>query len=338
MSPAPRFPLRALVFAAALVGFAPTTARSMHAPGQGDPAALREAGAGVSFSLATSVGMVEGAATELAFSYPYGDKFKLSELTWDLKGIVMAGVHGSVAFGRRYRLNVGVWSALTEGSGMMVDRDWDYPAAYAAVLEPDDGNWTHESRHPDTSLDELLSIDQNLSVLALQAGRFSLSGIVGYKHDTWKWSARGGSFVYSYNGFRDYTGSFPAGEPVITYEQQYSIPYVGVGAGWSGPVFRMETHLLFSPVVSASDSDYHVLRDVHFDGDFSGGTFFGLGLNATWAFARHWSAAFGVEYQSIPQMIGNVTITDGVDRDYYPGGSGVAMSAASVALGAGYRF
>ena len=176
--------------------------------------------------------MVEGTATELAFDYPNGRKFKLSELTWDFKNVVMAGVHGSVGIGRRFRLDLGVRSALTAGSGMMVDRDWDYPDSVSASLEPNDSNWTDESRHPDTSLDQGTILDLNLSVLALQTGPFSLRGIVGYKNDTWKWSARGGTYIYSteYYGSRDATGSFPAGVEVISYEQRYSIPYFGVGA------------------------------------------------------------------------------------------------------------
>lgn len=335
MSRARRFP-KLFLAAATLVGFAfaPAPARALHAAGPADPGALQAAAGGVSFSLGASLGVVEGSAAELVFYYPNGKKFMISELTWDLKDIAMGGVHGSVGFGRRFRLNLGVWSALSEGSGMMIDRDWSYPDSFSGFLTPGDSNWTHESRHPDTSLDEGIVFDQNLSVLALQSGPFALSGIVGYKHDTWKWSARGGTYIYSDAAFRDTIGSFPPGEPVITYEQQYSIPYFGVGASWSRPVFQLETHLLFSPLVSASDSDYHVLRNLLFEGDFSGGTYWGLGLNATWAFATHWTATLGVEYQSIPQITGDVK----VEGDVYGSGGGVSMSAASVTLGAGYRF
>ena len=297
-------------------------------------------GSGFSFSLGASLGMVEGTASELAFYYPNGTKFKLSELSWDLKDVVMAGVHGSVGYGRWFRLNLGVWSALTEGSGTMVDRDWNYPDGISAFLEPNDNNWTHESRHPDTSLDKGTILDLDLSVLALQSGPFSLRGIVGYKNDSWKWSARGGTYIYSTgdSGSRDATGTFPEGVEVISYKQQYSIPYIGVGAGWTQPAFRVEGHLLFSPAVSASDSDYHNLRGVLFEGDFSGGTYVGLGLSAGWEFARHWSATLAVEYQSIPEIIGDSTVSGAEGYGFFEGGGGIAMSAASVALGAGYHF
>ena len=334
-----RFSIPFLSLAAALVAFVPAPARAMHATGQPGSGSLQTTAGGFSFSLGSSVGLVEGTASELVYYYPNGRKFKLSELTWDLKDVVMAGVHGSVGYSRWLRLNLGVWSALNEGNGMMVDRDWAYaPTASAAFLEPNDQNWTHESRHPDTSLDKGTIVDVNLSVLALPAGPFSLRGIVGFKSDTWNWSSRGGTYVYSVEGFRDTTGAFPAGQQVITYEQQYSIPYIGVGASWAWPAFQLESHLLYSPLVSASDSDYHVLRGVLFEGDFSGGTYVGLGLNATWAFARHWSATLGVEYQSISEITGDVTVSGEEGFGKFPGGGGVAMSAASFSLGAGYRF
>jgi len=100
----------------------------------------------------------------------------------------------------------------------------------------------------------------------------------------------------------------------------------------------VETHLLLSTMVSATDSDYHVLRNTLFEGDFSGGTYVGLGLNAAWAFAPQWSATLGVEYQSISEMTGDVTITAPEVRAIDESGGGLAMDAAMITLGAAYRF
>jgi outer membrane protease len=338
MSRSRRFPIPSLVFAAALAALAPAPAHAMHATGQPGPGSLQTTTGGFSFSLGTSVGLVEGTASELVYYYPNGRKFKLSELTWDLKDVVMAGLHGSMGIGRRFRLNLGVWSALTEGDGMMVDRDWAYAPGVAAFLEPNDQNWTHESQHPDTSLDKGMIVDTNANIMALQAGPFSFHGILGLKYDTWKWSARGGTYVYSSEGFRDTAGSFPAGAQVITYEQQYLIPYAGLRVSGTWPAFQLESHLLYSPLVSASDSDYHVLRGVLFEGDFSGGTYVGLGLNATWAFARHWSATLGAEYQSISEITGDITISGEEGYGSFGDAAGIAMNAMLFSLGVGYRF
>jgi outer membrane protease len=335
-----RFPIPTVALAAALVALAPDPVQAIHTAGQPEPGSLKMTGEGVAFSFGASAVLVEGSATELAIFYPNGRKFKLSELAWDLKDVVMAGVHGSVGVGRRFRANFGVWSALTEGDGTMVDRDWNYPDSQSALLEPNDRNWTDESRHPDTSVVKGTILDLNLNVLALQAGPFSFRGIVGYKNDTWGWTARGGTYVYSqeFPGSRDAVGTFPEGQEVITYRQQYSIPYVGVGASWGKRAVQLESHVLYSPLVTARDTDYHVLRGVLFEGDFNGGTYLGLGLSASWAFTPQWSAALGVEYQSIPEINGDVRISGDEAGGFFAGGGGIAMSATSVTLGAGYRF
>lgn len=340
MSRSHRYPISCVLLAAALVALAPAPARALHASGVSDPVQLLAPGAAVSFSLGATVGVVEGSATELAIYYPYGQKFKLSELTWDLKDVVIGGVQGTVGIGRRFRLDFGVWSALSEGTGTMVDRDWNYPDGVSAFLEPNDHNWTDESRHPDTTVDAGVILDQNVSVTALQAGAFSLRGILGFKYDTWKWSSRGGTYTYSreYPGSRDATGNFRSGEEVITYEQKYSIPYLGVGANWAWPAFQVEAHLLYSGWVFASDSDYHVLRDLTFVGDFEGGTYVGLGVKASRAFTPRWSATLGAEYQLIPEITGDVTISGSENTWFFAEGGGIAMRALAVALGAAYRF
>ena len=72
----------------------------------------------------------------------------------------------------------------------------------------------------------------------------------------------------------------------------------------------METHLLVQRLVSASDTDYHVLRDMIFEGDFSGGTYIGLGFEARSGRSRRAGPRrSALEYQSIPEITGDVTIS-----------------------------
>jgi outer membrane protease len=324
---------------AALALLAPGPAGAATYAGQDDPGAIRTTVGGFSFSLGAAVGVVEGTATEAAFYYPIGRKFKLSELKWDLKDVVMGAVRGSVGYGR-FRLNLEVASALNDGDGQMVDRDWNYPDGVSAFLTPDDRNWTDESRHPDTSLDKRLVIDPSLSVLALQSGPFRVHGLIGFKSDTLKWSARGGTFVYSTESYasRDFVGAFNPNREVINYEQRFSIPYLGLAASWVRRSLQVETHLAFSPAVFASDIDNHDLRNVRFEGDFSWGTYLGVGVTAAWEFAPGWSALFGVEYQTIPEISGDVTITGAEGNAFLGDGGGIALQTLSLTVGAGYRF
>ena len=100
----------------------------------------------------------------------------------------------------------------------------------------------------------------------------------------------------------------------------------------------MDAHLLMSPLVSATTSDYHDLRETRFEGDFLGGMYVGLGVTAAWTFAQRWSAAMRVEYQSISGLTGDVTMSGPGGRYYYPDGGGVGMDAMMVSLGTSFRF
>jgi outer membrane protease len=342
MNQAHRFRIVFAAFVAALAASVPLPLQAIQTSGPTGSGSPRPAGGGMDFSFAAEIGRLGGTASELVFDYPFGSKTKISELTWDLKDVTVAGVRASARLGARFRLHAGFWSALDEGSGDMVDRDWLYTDESFLELTPDEGNWTHESRHPETSVDEGTMFDVNLSVLAFESGAFSLSGVLGYKRDSWSWSSRGGTFVYSDEDFRDLSGDFEDlfGKDVlvIEYEQTYSIPYLGVSLSWAAPTFSFEGHALYSPAVSATDRDYHALRERLFEGDFSGGTYVGLGLNAAWTFAPQWFASLGLEYQSVLEMTGDVTVTSPEVRGTYGDSGGVAMDATMITLGAGYRF
>lgn len=332
-----RFRMSFIAVASTLAVTAAAPALAMHASGAADPWSLRTGSGEAFFSLGASVGYVQGTGSELVYEYPLGKKYKLSELKWDFDDVVLGGVQTSAGFGR-YRLNLGYWAAIKDGTGLMVDRDWLYDYSVTDTLVPDENNWTHESRHPDTSLDGGGIFDVNLSVLALRSGPFSVRGVLGFKSDVWRWSARGGTYIYTYDEYRDSTGSFAPDEQVIEYKQEYRIPYIGLGANWSTPTFLVDTHVLMSPLVSATDTDYHDLRETLFEGKFFGGTYIGLGLTAAWTFAQRWSATMRAEYQSISGLTGDVTMTYPGGQWYFPEGGGVGMDAMMISLGTSCRF
>lgn len=257
--------------AAILAVSAATPSLAMHATGAADPWSLQTEADGRFFSIGVSAGQIAGTCVERVFDYPLGRKFLLGELKWDFKDITIAGLMASAGLGGRYRVNIGYWSAFSGGSGLMVDHDWIYAPALTKDMIQDDGNWTHESRHPDTSLDGGTMFDLNISILALRTGPLSLRGILGCKSDAWKWTARGGTYIYSDQGFRDNVGSLNPGEQAIEYKQQYTIPYLGLGGNWSTESFLMDIHLLMSPAVWASSTDYHNLRNIRNPGSQSSG-------------------------------------------------------------------
>lgn len=324
----------ALTFA--VYGAAPLQA--MHATGAADAWSFRRGDDGNFISIGASAGQIAGTSSEKIFDYPHGKKFLLSDLKWDYQKVTIAGVMASAGVGGRYRVNVGYWSAFSGGSGLMVDRDWIYSDAETETLVPDDTNWTHESRHPDTSLDVGTMFDLNTNMLVLRAAPFSLRAILGFKWDTWDWSARGGTYTYSSSSFRDTVAAFGSDEKAIEYKQSYTIPYLGLGVNWSTRRFLMDLHLLASPAIWASSTDYHNMRDTTFEGDYFGGLYVGLGLTATWAVTQRWAVTLRGEYQSISRLTGDMTVTTPDNRYVYADGGGVGMDALMFTLGTSFQF
>jgi plasminogen activator len=161
----------------------------------------------------------------------------------------------------------------------------------------------------------------------------------------------GGEYTYTqdYNDdgyitpdeYRAERGRFPDDRLVIEYEQEYTMPYLGIGCEGTWGFLNLRGHLLYSPWVSGEDHDYHALRNMHFDGDFEDGDWFGAGASASWFFLPRWYATLSVDYQKFDEIIGDVTVSG----EELPQGPGVAADGGSVELetvmllfGVGYRF
>ena len=329
------------LFLAALVATALPGPAGAQSPSIMMPAETQAQMGGVTFTLGASVGLVDGTAYERVYA-PEVREFKVSELKWDIKDVVMAGFQGAVDYRGVFRVSLDYRSAMTDDGGEMVDRDWLLRTSNS------DDQWTHESRHPDTTVDSGSVFDASVDVRAYSAGSFSLRGILGYRLEEWEWSARGGTYTYTWDAnddgfitqdeYRAYRGSFPDGQLVITYRQEYKMPYLGLGCeGAWGPV-RVQGRLLYSPWVSAEDHDYHALRDMTFDGTFSDGEWFGASLAGRWSFLPRWYATAGVEYQQYSEVIGDVTAYGSEGGGYLEDGGGMELETVTLQLGAGFRF
>jgi outer membrane protease len=116
------------------------------------------------------------------------------------------------------------------------------------------------------------------------------------------------------------------------------MPYLGLGCeGAVGPV-QVQGHVLYSPWVSAEDEDHHFRGAREYEGDFSGGSWFGAAISAHWFFAPQWYATMSVEYEKYDEIIGDVTLATPEGRWTYQDSAGVEMETVLLLLGAGFRF
>ncbi len=264
----------------------------------------------VMISGSLSYGLVNGKSRELVYDTSTGHKN--SELDWQLSNVSMVGVGASIKPLSWLRLNGNFWFKVSEGDGNIDDYDW-------RLYGYDD--WTDWSHSP-TNVTEGIMYDVNMELTFLRFNQTSLYGIVGFKHDHWKWEAHGGTFIYSSYYVRDTVGSFPSDELVLTYEQTYDVPYIGIGFHANLDPVTLTGRIIGSTLVSSSDEDNHPLRDLNISSSLDDGKMWGIDFACTYNFTPHIAATAAFQYTKYEEIKGdkNWNFYSEGDRFTYGGG------------------
>lgn len=276
------------------------------------------------------IGRLGGESKELV----YEDGRKVSELIWKLDNIYMINGGVSVQPKSWLKLNADLWVAVNDGDGTMDDYDWFVPGM----------DWTHWSHHEDVPLDKGIMFDINVEVPFYTTEGTSFSAFVGLKRDNWKWDAKGGSFVYSVNGFRDSSMTFPDGQNVISYEQWWTVPYIGIGFTSHLTNWKFSGRIIASPFVQGEDEDMHHLRGqagLLFEEDFDSSSMWSIDLAATYKMTQNWGLTGSFKYQYYDEAKGSTTITDVAtgQKFYYDGDvAGADNEAMLFSLSLEYTF
>ena len=249
-----------------------------------------------------------------------GRTHKLSELVWDIRDVY--GIRGTVAlqsWDERLEIRATLFSALTAGDGEMVDYDW--------FLYDRPDFWTHRSRST-VDLDYGLDADVHGTYRFLERGPVMLSAMVGIRALAWKWTDHGIDFSYSTLGdpsgeptegytyeqidptaLRNFNG--PDSSTGIIYEEQFLIPYVGIGIGITDGRMRADAHVAYSGLVAAEDRDQHLLRDppIEYKGSFNTGTYVAYGVSATFDLTERLFVSAAFEQQSIAEIRGDISVS-----------------------------
>jgi len=289
----------------------------------------KEAYSSERFTLGLQTGLANGTAHELV----YFGNHKLSELIWDIKNVFM--VEGNVSAllvpSWGLRLNASVSSMVNKQDSTMDDYDWFIIGA----------DWTHWSHHGNTTLERALTFDVNLSksLYSDKSGAFQLNGELGFKRDNWRWSASGGSFIYSVAGFRDTTGVF-ANIPVISYEQTINTPYIGASASYREENFSLFFAVSGSPFVYAEAVDHHYLRNLVFTDTFSSGRMVNVDLSYAYHMTKALSFGIAYAYQNYDMNRGDTVVVNqvtGATSSSFDS-AGMDLTYHKVGFGAAYTF
>lgn len=182
----------------------------------------------------------------------YEGKWKVSQLIWESTAV--STFTGQVRvdldpFFLRATGTIGI-----NGDGHMRDYDW--------LIE--DKPWTHRSVHPDTRLNHYFAgtIEAGREVLSYDGTTVSLGG--GVKYTDVKWTAWGGSYVYTSTDFRDTKGDFPDNEKAISYRQQWPVPFLDVDLTHSEGPWTFAAAFQGGVAINGKGTDDHWMRDLRF--------------------------------------------------------------------------
>jgi len=249
----------------------------------------------VRFTLGVGAGYLTGESTELVY-WPEINNHKASELTWEIDNLFMVGVNGVLEVGSWLSFTFDGWFKATDGDGTMDDYDWLAPGY----------DWTDWSHHEDTDVTDGSIIDVSANFAFFRSQNAVMTGIVGYKRDNFGWESRGGDYVYSSGGFRNYTGSFTDGELAISYEQTLESFYGGLGfsASFSNR-FTLAGRIIYSPFVQGEATDYHHMRNLVTYDDFEDGDLIAFDLSGTFGITECLGLEVGFQYQKYDTMQGD---------------------------------
>lgn len=278
-----------------------------------------------------SLNLLHGESGE--YVYEPSRNHKLSELQWQIEDVYMLGLGGSISPLAWLKLNADLWFKLNKGSGNMDDFDW-----YIENFQYTD--WSHHE-NVDLTRGVMFDINAEMTFYEYMANRFY--GIVGFKYDTWEWEAFGGSYTYSTFALYDTVGSFADDEKVISYEQNYYAPYIGLGfsSDLSETPLTFSGRVIYSPFVSGDDKDQHHLRDLVFEEEYDSGTLFSCDLTGSYHFTSNITMTLAYHFQLYDEMRGSTTITDNVtgQKTFFSGDvAGMDHSSHMFSLGVEYMF
>ena len=263
----------------------------------------------VVFSGRMSLGLLNSQAGE--YVYLTNPEHKLSQLDYKVNNVFMLGLGGSVSPLSWLKINGDIWFKLNDGNGTMNDYDW--------ML--DDYQYTDWSHHEDVDLTKGLMLDVNAELVFYKWEGSRFFGSAGFKYDNWEWEVRGGDFIYSSYYLYDTVGSFPDGQLVLTYEQKFYTPYVGIGfsSDLNPTPLTFSGRVIYSPFVFADSTDQHHLRDLVSEDEYDSGEMFGVDLSAAYNFNKHFSLMLAYHYLKYRDLQDNAhrkDLTTGITTTY----------------------
>lgn len=231
--------------------------------------------------------------------YVFDGDYRLSQLIWQSKVPVLRGSL-AVRVGNGFSIRAD-GSTAAFGNSFIEDYDW---------LGGSDAfnNWTHRSQHPDTRLDHYFTGSLSGAYDLFNDGQSSVRATAGVEYTDVKWTAYGGSYLYSVGGFRDTSGTFADGVAVGDYRQQFPVIFGGFDGDVDFGSVRWGGMLRGGVTVYPRGTDNHFLRDLQFIDYLSPAPTFALGTDIGFKVGEHAEVTIAARYDQIIRQRGRTEI------------------------------
>ena len=270
-----------------------------------------------------------GLANLRAGEFVYEGKTKVSELKWKSQGVQTFTGGADISLPHDLALSIEATVGFN-GNGHMVDYDWFNP----------NRNWSHRSIHPDTRLNHYFTGDIELgrTVFEQDGTRFGLGA--GLHYSDVKWTAWGGSYVYSDTGWRRDRGKFPKGEKGISYRQSWPVPYIAGNVSHVSGDWSFAGALKAGITAGGQGTDDHWMRDLRFVDHFDARPMLAFDGSVAYALRENVSLSFSGGIEHMFKARADTTMIDRIsgNRDRFRNGAASDFTAITLRLGVNGRF
>lgn len=282
------------------------------------------------FTVHASIGLHNFTAGE----YVYVGSFKLSQLNWKSTGVTVFNGGLDYQIDNLWKVR-SKFSVGTGGDGHMVDYDWIYAGGTMTGPNGDD-DWTDRSIHPDTRLDHYfageIAIDRE--VYRDEGSAFHIGA--GFKYSDIKWTAYGGSYIYSSDAplfYRDIIGDFTAGEKVISYRQKIPVGFVALSGEHYEGAFSISGGLRGGLSFGIEGIDNHWLRDTDFYDDMGMAPMIGSQIEVNYAVMPSASLYLAGSWERVFHARGDTKQVAPGSTTYYDDSAAATFQSMSVSFG-----
>ncbi|WP_331375562.1 omptin family outer membrane protease [Sinorhizobium chiapasense] len=278
-----------------------------------------------SFVLVGGVGYTQLRANELVYDLAGNH---VSKLIWESDAPVLT-TGFKAELGNSWTIAANSVIGLS-GESHMEDYDW---YGFSPGFGP--GDWASRDISPDTSLDRYINLD-------IAAGRdFGINDATtinlhgGFKYTDVKWTAYGGTFIYSGRAFRDSQEIFEPGKGIISYEQRYPGVFLGAEVITRLGDWTLSGLLRGGLGIDESEIDDHWLRTMHSKGEFGTEPFVSFGAKANYQVTDRVNLFLAGNFDKYFREKGDMTVDKSKDTatGIYKNLAGMDLQALTISAG-----